>query len=113
MDQRQRLAHGGIAQTREPTGLLVRQRRDVAPHPFNEHQFAELRQHALASGALIGDFGDRELDELAKPAGVVAARVPRLQHRRQGFEQWFEWTGAPREIAAYEFAGTLPAAGEI
>src|ERR1700722_4746722 len=102
MDQRPRLSHGGIAQTREPTGLLVRQRRDVAPHHFNEHQFAELCQHALATGALICHFGDRELDELAKPAGVVAAWVARLQHRRQCFEQRVEWTGVTSEIAAYE-----------
>ena len=33
------------------------------------------------------DFGDRNVDGLAKPAGVVATWVARLQHRRRATRQ--------------------------
>ncbi len=42
------------------------------------------------------------MDELAKPAGVVLARVAGLQHRRQRLKQRVERSGIAGEIAAHE-----------
>jgi hypothetical protein len=113
VNQRERPAHGRIAQARQPTGLLRRQRLDVTPHHVDEHQFAELRQHAFAAGAFVGNFGHREVDELAEPAGIVAARVAGFQHRRQRFDQRIERTGIASEIATYQPGGNIAAVRKV
>jgi len=64
-------------------------------------------EHALASGALVRDFGHREMDELADPADRSFARRG-LQHLRSDSSSGIERPRVAGEIAATSVADGTP-----
>ena len=105
MHQRQGLADKRVAQTCQPAGLLGWQGLEISTNHLDEHQLAQLRQHAFAAGALLGRFHRRQADELAEPVGVVAGLVSGRDHRRQIVDQRIERLGITSEEPADELGG--------
>ncbi|MDP3896376.1 MAG: hypothetical protein Q8Q62_06840, partial [Mesorhizobium sp.] len=56
----QRRAHMCVPQSRQPVRRVRRQRFDVASHHLHEHEFGDLGQNRLATGASRSALTDRE-----------------------------------------------------
>ena len=81
----------------------------MAAHHLDEHQLAQLRQHALAAGALVRLIRPGEADELAEPRGIAARGASGLDDRRQVVEQRIERLGVAGEEAADQLHRGRPA----
>ena len=81
-----------VAQAREPTLALFRKRLDIVAHQLDEHEFAELGQYAVAAGALLFAFHDREPRELIDPAAMRGRGTADVQDTGQGLQQRVEVT---------------------
>ena len=108
MHQRQCLAHEGVAQPGEPSGLFRRQSLEIPPYHLNEHQLAQSCQNALAPGVLKGRFPCREADELADPAFLASLLFSVHDQSRQVLKQRIERPGIAGEKAADKFGRGRP-----
>ena len=90
VQQRESTTHKRIPQPSEPAGLLAGERSEMPTYSFNKHQLTQAREHALATCAFVGGFGDGEPHKLAEPAVFESTVVAHHHDTRQGCKQGIE-----------------------
>ena len=90
MEQRQGPADDGVAQARQPAGLVGRQRLHVAADHFHEQQLADPEEHDVAARLTLAGLRQRELDQARQPAGARSARRGHARQSRQQTEERIE-----------------------
>src|SRR5258708_37810207 len=72
---------------------------------LDEHQLAQLGQHAFTTGTLVGRFHGCKADELTEPGRLVIFRISRPDDRRQIIKKRIERPSITREITANKLDG--------
>ncbi len=110
MQERECTTDLNVAKGSQPAMTFGRQRLDVAPHRFHEHQFGQLGQRRLRAGPRSRGLEHTDAQQFAHQARGLAVAERNAQHARQRFEQRTTQAAAASEIAAHEASGGAAAA---
>src|SRR5262249_95659 len=110
MHERQCLADKGVAQARQPSGLHRGQVRKISPYDLDEHQLAQLGEHALPPRALLSRFHPRKMNELVEPGRIIPLAVPGFDDAWQVVEERIERLRIAGEESADKLGRDRPVA---